>query len=606
MKRARNVVPVLWVLVLTVASAAWGQVLKQVPASALAIIKVNNLDATNKKVADMATALGIAQMDPDLADPLGALLKKAGMTDGVNRSGDLAFAYIDPDVANTPEDKSMLVLIPVSDYQKFIGNFPDAATNGDVTTAHFKNSPDPAYIAHWGDFAAASPTQSIVATPPTDFISVAGLAAKELDGKDFVIYGNLKALRPKMLAAIDKARAKAPEEIEREFGPNSKMGTVDVSKLGPLAKVVADQLLDLAQKFANGSNAATISFNLSADGIATTWMCEFDADSECGKNIALMKNTDDSFLQGLAQGKYLMYGGAGKLDIDKPLTDFLTPIQAAITNLGPDYASVNTWLDSFQKIERAAEDQTFGMVAPTHPPGQGSMIEVIGIRRGDAHAIMDGMHAMEDAQATAMKTLNFQLPNTTQTYIPAAKTVDGVNFDEIKTDMTMNANTPGAMQMTQIMTMMYGPQGQAMFIGVVNDRTLLTEMGLDDPGISDAITAAKANDDPLAKNGPLQSVVAQLPAQRFAAFYLPLDIWASTGFGYAKQFGMDMGVNIPDNLPPIGTTFSTDGSAVRSDTYVPMQLMQALTAAGIQVYDKTQNPGGQPGAAPGGAAPGGL
>ena len=91
----------------------------------------------------------------------------------------------------------------------------------------------------------------------------------------------------------------------------------------------------------------------------------------------------------------------------------------------------------------------------------------------------------------------------------------------------------------------------------------------------------------------------------FAVAYVPLDLWATTGFGYAKMFGIDMGVVLPDNLPPMGTTLSTDGTAIRADTYVPSQLIQALTAAGMQVYMKTQNPGNQP-PPNGGAAPGGM
>ncbi len=88
---------------------------------------------------------------------------------------------------------------------------------------------------------------------------------------------------------------------------------------------------------------------------------------------------------------------------------------------------------------------------------------------------------------------------------------------------------------------------------------------------------------------------------------MPLDLWASTGFGYAKMFGIDMGVTMPENLPPMGTTLSTDGSAIRADTYIPSQLMQALAAAGMQVYMKTQNVGQNPqgGGAPA-PAPGGL
>jgi hypothetical protein len=195
---------------------------------------------------------------------------------------------------------------------------------------------------------------------------------------------------------------------------------------------------------------------------------------------------------------------------------------------------------------------------------------------------------------------------TAQTYTKDSKIVDGVSFDEMKGQINMNGQSPQEMQAMQFINLIYGPQGPDAFTGVINDQTLMTEMGLDDAGISAAIAAAKAGNDPLAKTSPVKTVAAQLPAQRFAAIYMPLDLWATTGFGYAKMFGIDMGVVLPDNLPPMGTTLSTDGSAIRADTYLPAQLLQALTAASMQVYMKTQNVGNKPPAGNGGAAPGGM
>src|SRR5580658_3349739 len=143
MKLAKNILlaAVVWIGVAATFAAgqAMGQVIKQVPSNALVVLKVSDLEATSKKVADFAAAMGISQMDPDMADPLGAFLKAVGAPDGINRSGELAFAFIDPAAFNSPEDQSMLLLIPVSDYQKFIGNFADAKPDGDLTQAHFKN-----------------------------------------------------------------------------------------------------------------------------------------------------------------------------------------------------------------------------------------------------------------------------------------------------------------------------------------------------------------------------------------------------------------------------------------------------------------------------------
>jgi len=72
------------------------------------------------------------------------------------------------------------------------------------------------------------------------------------------------------------------------------------------------------------------------------------------------------------------------------------------------------------------------------------------------------------------------------------------------------------------------------------------------------------------------------------------------------MFGIDMGVTMPDNLPPMGVTLSSDASAVRLDAYLPSQLLQALTAAGMQVYMKTQHPQPPNNPGNGGAPPGGL
>ena len=287
------------------------------------------------------------------------------------------------------------------------------------------------------------------------------------------------------------------------------------------------------------------------------------------------------------------------------LANFLAPIQAAIHDLGPQYSSLNDWINSLQKVAATSGGGgTFGLLMPNPQPGAGPLVQMVGIRHGaDAKAILDAIRGLEDAQQAAMKAIGVQMPaGTAQTFTRDAKTVDGVSFDEVKSQINMNGQNPEQMQMMQFFSMIYGPQGPDQFTGVVNDQNLLTVMGLDDAAISAAIAAAKAGDDPLAKLGATKAVAAELPAQRFAAAYVPLDLWATTGFGYAKMLGTDMGVVMPDNLPPMGMTLSTDGSAVRLDSYLPSQLMQAMTAAGMQVYMKMQNP--QP--ATNGAAPGGM
>jgi hypothetical protein len=334
-------------------------------------------------------------------------------------------------------------------------------------------------------------------------------------------------------------------------------------------------------------------------------MCQFDPASSWGKNVASIKNTDDSLLTGLANGKYLLFGGGSPQQMTPAVTSFLAPIQAAITDLGPQYSSFNDWITAILKLAALSPGSTFGMLMPS-APGAGPLVQLVVIRHGDSKAIQDALREMQDAMQAAIKVIGVQMPaGAVPSFTRDAKTVDGVSFDEVKSPINLNGQNPQQMQAMQFISMIYGPQGPDAFTGPVNDQNLLTVMGLDDAAISAAIAAAKAGDDPLAKIGTTKTVSSELPAQRCAAVYVPLDLWATTGFGYAKMFGMDMGVTLPDNLPPMGSTISTDGSAVRVDTYLPSQLMQALTAAGMQVYMKTQNHQ-PPNGGNGGPAPAGM
>jgi len=597
----------LWIGV-ACAPGAMAQVIKEVPASALFVVKVSDLEATSTKVANYANQLGISQMVQDMATPLDSALKDLGITEGVNRSGDLAGAFIDPDVSGVPSDQSDLLLIPVSDYQKFIGNFPDAKTDGDITQVQFgKPNPVPTFIAHWGDYAALSPTSSIVAKPPTDVIQVDGLTAKELDGKDIVALGNLKELRPKILAEIDKNRQQIASEIDQMITQASAQQGQDFSKYGPLAKELANEILNLGQQFAQSADAASFSLNLSPDGIAGTLMCQFDPASSWGVDVAGVKNTDDSLLEGLAAGKYMLFGGASPQEAQRFWDKYLPPIQKMITDLGPDYSSLNDFLNAARKISLATQSSTFGMPMPSAQAGAGAIFQMVSIRRGDAKAMLEGQRELIPAELAAMKALGVNANNVQMTYTKDARTVNGVSFDEIKGNINMPQNAAGnpwAGQMNEFLKMGWGPNGMDTLTGVVNDQTLLSVQGLDDASLGAAIDAAKSGDDPLAKTNTLKSVSTQLPAQRCSAVYVPLDLWAATGLGYAKMFGIDMGVVLPDNLPPFGMTLSTDGSAVRGDGYMPSQLLQALTTAAMQVYMRTQNVGNQPPA--GGAAPGGM
>jgi hypothetical protein len=60
---------------------------------------------------------------------------------------------------------------------------------------------------------------------------------------------------------------------------------------------------------------------------------------------------------------------------------------------------------------------------------------------------------------------------------------------------------------------------------------------------------------------------------------------------------MNMNVQLPENLQPLGFTIGTEGSAVRGDGLIPAETVQSLISAGMQAYMNMQQGQGAGGAA---------
>jgi hypothetical protein len=191
-------------------------------------------------------------------------------------------------------------------------------------------------------------------------------------------------------------------------------------------------------------------------------------------------------------------------------------------------------------------------------------------------------------------------------YTPNAKTVAGVQFNLAQTTIAPPApgqpRTAQQMQAQQMMTWMYGPGGMTMYSGAIDANKVLSASGANDALLKQAIAAAKADQDVLAQQPPVQATAKQLPQARMAAWFVQIDQIATSIAAYAKAFGMPINFQVPQNLAPLGGTLSTDGSAVRLDGYAPTQTLQSVIAAAMQTYMQMQG-GQQPGGAGG---PGGL
>jgi len=252
-------------LTLIIAMTQWAaaQVLEQVPESSLVVIKVKNLAETSGKLGAFFKELGVDQLMPELGDPLAALKKHLNIQNGLDEKGELAFVFMDPAVSGVDDDHSLVLLIPVSDYKAFTGNFADAKTEGDLTEVKFPNEPDASYVTPWGKYAAVSPSKEVLGKKPAAGVKLKGLTAKELSSKDAIVYVNMVALRAKLLPELKNNRDEMLDKVAAGLQGERE-------KYIPIAKSVVSQFLTIAQRYLEDASSVTYGVSFTPTGISGT------------------------------------------------------------------------------------------------------------------------------------------------------------------------------------------------------------------------------------------------------------------------------------------------------------------------------------------------
>jgi hypothetical protein len=531
----------------------------------------------------MATKWGISAMTPMLSNPLASMKQQANITNGLKESGDMAFAITQLSDSKQPP---MLILAPVSDYKAFLGNFQGAKTEGELTQVQFPNDPEPSYVAHWGDYAAISNDKATLTAKPAG-IKVNGPAAKEVSGKDAVLLINMAAIRAKVLPELQKNREQILNEMTDRLSAKPES-----QKYIPLATALANRALDVAESFLNNCDAATWGLSFSADGMGSTFLTQFNPDSQWAANIGQLKQSDKPLVQGLPISKYLVYGGMiGSPDLAGKLVDDLVgPLKGELAKLGEQGQVAQQFIDALSKNLKNTQSQSFGFLAPANP-AQGSLLQGVSVTRGDAKAIMESAASLAKAQSELAQKAQPESA-TRMTVAPDAKTVAGIHFDAFRTELGGTASTPKEAQAQQFLNFVYGSTTVEQLFGVVNDDHLLRVSGLDDAQIAKAIGAAKADESHLTTAKPVQTVIQQLPSKRFFEMYIPLDNVIATAAQVAKQrAGMQVNLQIQPDLQPIGIAGSSDGNALRFDGYLPAELVQNLISSGMQAMGQMAQQG---------------
>src|SRR4051812_15724402 len=96
MRSARRFAAAVVVLAMVIASSARAQVLSLLPGDAMVVVKIKNMQDVSSKIATLSQQWGLANIRPELNDPLGTLLTVANLGPGLARDGEAAVAVMMP------------------------------------------------------------------------------------------------------------------------------------------------------------------------------------------------------------------------------------------------------------------------------------------------------------------------------------------------------------------------------------------------------------------------------------------------------------------------------------------------------------------------------
>ena len=225
------------------------------------------------------------------------------------------------------------------------------------------------------------------------------------------------------------------------------------------------------------------------------------------------------------------------------------------------------------------------------PRVRGPLIRYLAIFKGDSEKLKSAQVKVAQMQNEVMQSFGIQQMSMMKvTVTPDERTINGVKFDKVLTEVDAANNTREANAARQGLDMMYGPDGQVLLIGAVDSKTVLASMGVDDQTLGAAVDSIKANKDVLTDQ--VKVVDAGLPKKRFSVAYIDVGQIVTTAIGYYKAMGQDVPFQFQPNLPPLGFTAGTDESALRFDGYIPMPLLQSMFQAGMQASMRMGNHGG--------------
>lgn len=555
-------------------------VLKQIPDDALGFLLIKNLDKTDKAISKLGTAI-----DAPIPSLLSLLKGQAGIHEGFDENGSAAITFL-PE-SESDEGRSTRVpflLLPVSDYKKFIGQFQPKDAAAEITSVTFAGRE--MVVGHKGAFAVfALPDNKdrletmIAATSSVD--AVAEAFVPWMDRQQIAIVATPRGTKLLLKAAI--AGLKNLQALMSALGnqPNAEQLKATIN--------LYDKLLGQA-----GDQVEAIGFGLALDdqsNLSINSHTTFIPGSEWGAALRRVKPSKEGRFAGLRAAPFI-FAAEGELPKGwgKGLAEFGFAYMAQLSpsaSAKPDEATQKKYDDAMESMLEGVRSMSFTL-SPTKP----------------GESIYDGM-----VQLTRVEDTKAYLPQYEKSIEEFGKVLDELKEPMVKFSGVKKIDVDGApgleltMDMSAMFASMKGTRSEEVksvlfgngdgkltaWMVAGGPHTIVTTFGTEEHA-KKALADFKKAKSQFAKNAEVAATLKLLPEKAEWVGLVSVK-------GYAEMISnITSSMNVPFKMPelpampPIGFAAESGGFGLNTNLVFPVKTLAGVSKAVHQAIGQAGHP----------------
>lgn len=564
------------------AQAGINEALSQASGSAQVVVVIPSLAKLSQDIALFKQAAGLPINEMD--DALGSLKRETGMVNGINDQGSLLVVLQGVDEAiRTESDPTVVLLLPVSDYAAFLGNFNAQPTESVVSLT----MPDgqAGFAKQLGSHAVMSDSrQAVEAYQPAGdaaaILNKIGAAGRRYAAQAHAaVYIDLESLAPALLPKLDEEMRSMTEDLAA-MGEFQADGAADPMQA---QQAMMQAYIDGAKAVLNSSVAALAALELEDQGLGLTQTLSYKPDSVLAKVFIGGQSQARQELTRLPDQPFIL---AGAVDTNALAIGYVVEsLLAALPKQEQDNPVLKLYLQSLPMLQ-----QTRGVASAWYAPTDAGMMGGSLFKALTLYRVDDPAQYLQ-VNKQYLTSLNEQLIQAapgadpaqtapamsfTTTYTENALQIDGVSVDQYSVQMNlpmeaMPQEMPPPMQM--LMTSMSSYSG---YIAAQGDHVIMT-MSTDPLLVKEAIKTVKEPSGVGAAGAISQIRQQALPPNAAVEMYVSLQGIAQAANLFLVAFTGGQPIDVPADVPPMVMGLGIETQSVAGRVYVPTRTIRFIT-----------------------------